>query len=543
MTFKPLFLTFAILLLNHFDAMSQSKVERVFTNGIFYHTDFITFKNRIFFTGSENGQFRKPYVSDGTTAGTKLLKNITIPEKNSFDSGFKPKWTISGDKMFFVASDSLNGQELWLTDGTENGTRLVKNISPKDTSTYFYSIHSLPNGKVYISVVPYNQPLKVQLWISDGTEGGTMPFFEASTIRFKTYVFKNQMYYYYSDGLWQTDGTANGTKLIKNLKESDDQLEGPTIGFAATPQKMFFITHNGLKGVALWASDGTTVGTQMIGQGTSDTLFSGISNLTSMGDKVFFSGYSRTTASGLWVSDGTQSGTKLLKKLIGSSPLNLTVLNGKLLFTALDSQTNKWGLWISDGTESGTFSLRNDFSIGDNIPSNEPFYTLKNKAYFTTGFTTPPSSGISIFVHDNFWETDGTSRGTDTLRSFPQNNKLLYSKSNATVLGDKLYLGLNEENIGGFMFSISNSSTSIKYEEWATAIQIYPTLANDWLFIESADFIIDKITIIDLLGRTVFNQKNFAKTASIPLSNLLKNGYLIRLETSKGVVIKKFFKL
>ena len=93
------------------------------------------------------------------------------------------------------------------------------------------------------------------------------------------------------------------------------------------------------------------------------------------------------------------------------------------------------------------------------------------------------------------------------------------------------------------MFSISNPSTSIKYKEWATAIQIYPTLANDWLFIESADFIIDKITIIDLLGRTVFNQNNFAKTASIPLSNLPKNGYLIRLETSKGVVIKKFFKL
>jgi len=33
-------------------------------------------------------------------------------------------------KLYFNANDGVHGRELWATDGTEAGTQLVKDISP-----------------------------------------------------------------------------------------------------------------------------------------------------------------------------------------------------------------------------------------------------------------------------------------------------------------------------------------------------------------------------------------------------------------------------
>ena len=38
--------------------------------------------------------------------------------------------TTAGDKVFFIATDPLAGTELWVTDGTEEGTFMVRDIGP-----------------------------------------------------------------------------------------------------------------------------------------------------------------------------------------------------------------------------------------------------------------------------------------------------------------------------------------------------------------------------------------------------------------------------
>jgi ELWxxDGT repeat protein len=62
-------------------------------------------------------------MTDGTEAGTTLVKNI--------DSVHGPlDLTGAGRTLFFTADVGVEGQELWTTDGTKAGTTLVKDIDP-----------------------------------------------------------------------------------------------------------------------------------------------------------------------------------------------------------------------------------------------------------------------------------------------------------------------------------------------------------------------------------------------------------------------------
>ena len=76
-----------------------------------------------------------------------------------------------GKIAFFSAYENELSRELWVTDGTEAGTRLVKNIS-------MYN-HSDPNGFADLgngSAVFYAHETNdsLQMWRSDGTYEGTV---------------------------------------------------------------------------------------------------------------------------------------------------------------------------------------------------------------------------------------------------------------------------------------------------------------------------------------------------------------------------------
>ncbi|BBH39037.1 hypothetical protein myaer102_15570 [Microcystis viridis NIES-102] len=53
-----------------------------------------------------------------------LVKDINPGSSNPYDL------TAVGNTLFFAASDGVNGRELWKSDGTAAGTVLVKDINP-----------------------------------------------------------------------------------------------------------------------------------------------------------------------------------------------------------------------------------------------------------------------------------------------------------------------------------------------------------------------------------------------------------------------------
>jgi ELWxxDGT repeat protein len=99
---------------------------------------------------------RELWHTDGTVKGTTVLKDIRPGRRGSLPSSIVDDGQVSivGDTMYFPADDGRHGMELWRTDGTPDGTLLVKDIRPGRRGAWDHSrgpepyIYSLPSVSV-----------------------------------------------------------------------------------------------------------------------------------------------------------------------------------------------------------------------------------------------------------------------------------------------------------------------------------------------------------------------------------------------------------
>ncbi len=87
------------------------------------------------------------WITDGTVLGTILLKDI-IPGINSSDSASAGYDFTALGKVIFRVNDQYNiGTEPWITDGTSAGTKLLKDINQGVDGSYPGNFTALGNGK------------------------------------------------------------------------------------------------------------------------------------------------------------------------------------------------------------------------------------------------------------------------------------------------------------------------------------------------------------------------------------------------------------
>ncbi|NQX92403.1 MAG: hypothetical protein HRT74_09845, partial [Flavobacteriales bacterium] len=132
----------------------------------------VVFNDLVIFRARTEGDGEELWVTDGSAEGTHILKDI---HRKGFSSS--PGGIVATEiGVFFSADDGIRGNELWLTDGTSAGTRMVKDIWPGSESGGPGSMFAY--GDQLIFVADGGEDNGRAFWISDGTEDGTFEYWD-----------------------------------------------------------------------------------------------------------------------------------------------------------------------------------------------------------------------------------------------------------------------------------------------------------------------------------------------------------------------------
>ena len=132
----------------------------------------VAFNGAVFFIASDGASGIELWKTDGTEAGTVRVKDINPGPASAF-SNVGTDFEVSGGQLFFAATNGVSGAELWKTDGTAAGTVLVKDINSGSADSMYLPFNVLTNvnGTLFFrATTPANG---YELWKSDGTAGGT----------------------------------------------------------------------------------------------------------------------------------------------------------------------------------------------------------------------------------------------------------------------------------------------------------------------------------------------------------------------------------
>ena len=320
-------------------------------------SNFVAVGGILFFTANDGSSGMELWKSDGTAAGTVIVRDI-----NPLGSASPQFLTAVGGTLFFFASDGVSGTELWKSDGTTAGTVQVKDINPGASGSIWGSVNVvMAGGVLYFPATDGTNG--TELWRSDGTPTGTMMVTEvnpgaAGSNPSHLAADGSTVYFSAENGttgaeLWRSDGTAAGTVLVKDIRPGiDGSLPDPVQRLGGF---LYFAADNGEVGRELWRTDGTEAGTTLVKDirpgvdGSSPVL------PRTLNDNLYFWANDGTSGVELWNSDGFEAGTTLLADINpgadGSTP-NAPTRSGDRFFVAANDPLHNIELWkIQDGAD------------------------------------------------------------------------------------------------------------------------------------------------------------------------------------------------
>lgn len=407
----------------------------------------------IYFPGNNGTSGTELYRWDGTNPPALVADIVTTA---TVGSGIDEVVMMNG-KIYFDANDGVSGEELWVFDTMTNmATRItdvytgatgssITNITIYNNKLYF-GANSSTTGQELYSYDPATNSTAVVMDIEAGV-GSSSPN--------NMVVINGKLYFTASTA-------ANGRELYSYngtvTSRLTDVVTGANSGINSTSTGVSMIIGQG-NAIYFSGNESTTstghlykydpaTGITTLVYKINPTGSSSISGLVNYGSKLVFSANNGTLGSELWWYKGAGIPTLLgdiRTGAVGSTPTDMTLLNGTLYFSAFDSSNGTELYKFFDSTAANITNVAFTGSI--NIFPNPAHATVTAKINLTEAATLgmklvdmsgkvvyiAPAANYTSGTHQMNFPVENLATGTYLYTFFDNNGRTMVS---GTLLKD-----------------------------------------------------------------------------------------------------------
>lgn len=318
-------------------------------------------EDKLFFLTSTpfNRRDTELWASDGTPGGTRRIPRP--PGTVLRDSFSYQAYRVVGDRFYFLIDDGVHGREPWVSDGTIEGTRMIRDFCPGPCdSSRFFPVRAW--GDRVLVVVRTDDGL-TRLLIYEPETGALQDLTAACpdgcNLGFHLADAGDLTYFTLHDGVhdrevWVSDGTVAGTRRLSDFQADDPFFQPfyarPTLRppAAVAGGRLFFGAEDAEHGWELWAVELPEEGTAFPMRPAGDPLttpelpgFAAWVRITpGAGEPIPGRAEARCIPETLCVSGAVPGRSEVFARIVGPKP------NGFLWPTLVKFTTSTVEVWL-----------------------------------------------------------------------------------------------------------------------------------------------------------------------------------------------------
>ena len=388
------------------------------------------------FFSAHGGFGRELYVSDGSTANTRMVKDLgTRSSSNPGASSNPQELTALGNEVLFTAIVEGLGRELWKSDGTAAGTVLVADLNegtsssrPEDLQVVGANLvcsATLTGKGRELCLVSGDQIVPIDIQPGSGSSDPT-----------GLTVAAGAAWCLVDDGthgqeLFRVDLASSTATLVRDIGPGED--DGMITQLTPFAWGVVFVADDGSTGTELWRSDGSEAGTVRVVDLAQGAASSEPEGLSVVAGELYFSANTAALGRELYRCSGTAGSVELVADLhagaASSNPTDVTAFGDGIAFAAADANGRE--LWRHVRGKSWRIDLSP--AAGGSDPHG--LVAWGGSLYFAANDGT---SGVEL------WRDDGRSpyrlkdlvpgaRGGNPINAVPFGSKLLFAADHANA--------------------------------------------------------------------------------------------------------------
>lgn len=372
---------------------SASSTQRLHAGPVFLTSSAVV-GGRLVFNAWDSTSGYEPWTTDGTPAGTRLLKDIMPGRNGSSPSVF----TNAGATLAYFFTVEGASRRIWQTDGSAANTR------PVVTMPFFLGVReAVFTGQTLFVHTRSSGQQPSELMSLRGTQLRRLTPASSVSVSFRaspTPLGPDRIAFFGVDrelGLEVFEASDTKLRLLADIHPPNGATQDANARVLGHLGRRLLLTAESAatRGRELWIHDPELPSTQRLASAVIPT-----DDGARIGNRVVFSGSTPATGHEVYVAEGTQ--VRLLADLVpgarGSSPRSFRRVGGRVYFAALDATERDWEIYETDGSPGGTRSFVR-MPVGVGAPSD---------------FVRVPGvgKGLLFLARGHIYRTDGTLSGT-----------------------------------------------------------------------------------------------------------------------------------